>query len=277
MFNFDDDDDFEPLDLDGDGQVDAFGQDIQGDSSLAGKGAGEEGLLAGSGSDLNDDGILSYMEMENDSIHIGREPYYDETYGLMPAQYDTDSGTEGIIGDPAADTAHWHMQTHDDTCAVVSQEFVLEELTGQEFSEDELMKLAEEQGWYTPGGGTTMDNVGKLLEYHGLDVERSHGTIESLQSALANGDKVIVGIDSGELASNGAEALDDQLESVMGIPDTDADHAVEVIGIDYSDSEHPMVILNDPGHPGGQGSMIPLELFQQAWADSGNFMVTASN
>jgi|GEM_PF-1541732 len=228
------------------------------------------------GHDLDNDGQISFMEVPTNSLHIGRDPYNDNDYGIMPAQFNINSGEDGIIGNPGEDMSYWHMQTHDDTCAVVSQEYILDDLTWQHFNEDDLVNVAIEHGWYTPGGGTTMDNVGKLLEYYGLHVERGSGTIDSLESALANGHKVIVGVDANEIWSNGTDSIHDQLYSVMGIPDSDANHAVEVIGIDRSDPQHLMVILNDPGHPGGQGSMIPLELFKQSWADSGNFMVEAS-
>lgn len=235
-------------------------------------------IRSSTGSDLDDDGTISFMEIPTNSEHIGREPYYDQDIpGIMPAQFDINSGEDGVTGHPVEDMAYWHMQTHDNTCAVVSQEFILEDLTGQQFDENELMQIAQDHGWYNPEGGTTMDNVGKLLEFYGLHVEQSNGTTDSLETALSHGDKVIVGIDADEIWSNGSDTLHDQLDSVRGIPDSDANHAVEVIGIDHSDPNNPMVILNDPGHPGGQGSMIPLELFQQAWADSGNFMVTANN
>jgi hypothetical protein len=49
----------------------------------------------------------------------------------------------------------------------------------------------------------------------------------------------------------------------------------EVIGIDRSDPDNPMVILNVPGHPGGCGAMIPLEEFEDAWQDSNCFLVEA--
>jgi hypothetical protein len=65
------------------------------------------------------------------------------------------------------------------------------------------------------------------------------------------------------------------LEDSPFAPGVDANHAVEVIGIDSSDPDNIMVILNDPGSPDGCGSMIPLEEFEDAWADSDNFMVTA--
>ncbi|MBQ8015501.1 MAG: hypothetical protein IJ264_04865, partial [Clostridia bacterium] len=56
-------------------------------------------------------------------------------------------------------------------------------------------------------------------------------------------------------------------------PDDGADHAVQVIGIDYSDPDNPMVILNDSGHPDGCGEMVPLDDFVDAWEDSGCQMI----
>ena len=50
-------------------------------------------------------------------------------------------------------------------------------------------------------------------------------------------------------------------------PSSGANHAVEVIGIDYSDPDHPMVILNDSGSPNGKGEMVPLGDFMDAWKD----------
>ena len=46
---------------------------------------------------------------------------------------------------------------------------------------------------------------------------------------------------------------------------TVADHAVEVIGFDYSDPNNPMVILNDSGTPDGCGELVPLDVFVNAW------------
>ena len=56
-------------------------------------------------------------------------------------------------------------------------------------------------------------------------------------------------------------------------PGEAANHAVEVIGVDYTDPDNPVVILNDSGHPDGCGSMIPLEDFVDAWEDGGCQMV----
>ena len=50
-------------------------------------------------------------------------------------------------------------------------------------------------------------------------------------------------------------------------------HAVQVIGIDYSDPDNPMVILNDSGHPDGCGLEVPMDTFLDAWDDADNMMI----
>src|SRR5207253_1359999 len=138
----------------------------------------------------------------------------------------------GIVGDPGAEMQHWHEQTNPDTCAVVSQEFILESVTGEEFDEEELRQEAIDNGWYTPGGGTPLDKMGAILEAHGVPVEREYGaTVDDMEARLASGEKVMVAIDSDETWSSGTNASeDDLLSDHNGIPGQDANHAVEVIG-----------------------------------------------
>ena len=47
-------------------------------------------------------------------------------------------------------------------------------------------------------------------------------------------------------------------------------------GFDVSDPDHPMVIVNDPGSPDGQGAAYPLDRFMDAWENS-NFHMTATD
>src|SRR5262245_49836607 len=132
--------------------------------------------------------------------------------------------TDAIVGDPAQAEQVWHEQLYPDTCAVVTQEFVLEELTGHPHSEDDLAVIAWEHGWYTPGGGTPMDDVGNLLEYYGVPVEQEHGaSLNDIQQALEDGQKVIVGVDSGTIWNQDESGL---LDDFTGVPDQGADHAV---------------------------------------------------
>lgn len=178
-------------------------------------------------------------------------------------------------GDPAADMHYWHEQQAPDTCAIASQEFILDGLTGHHFTEHQLRDEAEEHGWYTPGGGTPMHDMGNLLEAHGLDVEREQGaTIDDLSNALAHGEKVMVGVDHESLA--GPEADSWNLDQYPGIPGQHADHAVEVIGIEQDAANGPTVVLNDPGRQDGRGMMVPLDTFEASWSESGDLAVIAA-
>lgn len=226
---------------------------------------------AGVGLDLPDADIMGLASPEP-GIPVPPDPGME-----MPdlPNFDPSHAGPGIIGDPGGEMANWHQQTYDDTCAVVSQEFILESLTGQDFSEDELRQEAIDNGWYTPGGGTPVEHVGGLLEAHGVDVERTEGaTLQDIADKLSQGEKVIVGLDADEIWMPGQDFVQDEILGDVGsIPGQGANHAVEVIGIDNSDPNHPMVILNDPGHPDGQGVMVPADEFVDAWNDSGNYMV----
>jgi hypothetical protein len=180
---------------------------------------------------------------------------------------------QGMIGDPVDQLPVWHEQMHPDSCAIVSQEFILHSITGHDIPEDTLMHEATAHGWYTPGGGTPMNDVGNLLELHGIHVEREDGaSLADIAQRLEAGQEVIVGVNAEDIWYHGTPA--DPLTSYPGIPGQAADHAVEVIGIDNSDPAHPMVILNDPGTPDGRGLEVPADVFEAAWSASGNYMVS---
>ena len=92
-----------------------------------------------------------------------------------------------------------------------------------------------------------------------------HNSIDDIENCLNNGGKVIVSIDANEIWYG----HDNNIFS----PASSANHAVEVIGVDRSDPEHPMVILNDSGNPNGRGEMIPLDIFEATWGDGDSQMI----
>jgi hypothetical protein len=182
------------------------------------------------------------------------------------------------FGHPTEDMNVWHMQTHPDTCAVVSQEFVIDSLLDHPVPEDQLRQEAIDHGWYTPGGGTPLDSMGNLLELHGIDVEQHYGSsLHELEQQLDEGHKVIVAVDAHEIWHDLDASAHVPLSDFGAIPGMTANHAVEVIGVDTSDPQHPMVILNDPGTPDGMGLMVPATEFETAWSASDNFLVHTSD
>lgn len=167
------------------------------------------------------------------------------------------------------------QQQYDDTCAIKSQQLILNDF-GIPVTEDQLVQQAEQFHIYTPGGGTSPEDVGKLLVQNGVPcTQYENATVYDLTSALAQGQKIIIGVDSDELWDKG-------LLSQSGNKITDyfggesADHALIVADIDTTDPDHVQVILTDPG-TGEEAARYPMEQFLDAWHDSGNFMVTTDS
>jgi len=161
-------------------------------------------------------------------------------------------------------------QKYSDTCAIKSQQLVLEKF-GIYVSEDQLRTEAYTHGWYSPGGGTFMNDVGKLLELHGIGVNQYvNGNIFNVINELAQGHDVIMGVDSGELWHYGLfEKMEDR---VLG---PRADHALIVSGINTEDPQNIKIIITDPG-TGDLCKEYSLSQFVDAANDSNFFMVTTN-
>lgn len=172
-------------------------------------------------------------------------------------------GTPGVEG-----TSPLVQQSYPDNCAIRCQELVLRDF-GINVSEDDLINQASNQGWYSPGGGTSPEDVGNLLELHGVQVKRyDNANVFTLTSELAKGNRVIIGVDSGELWNQG---FDEDIEDISGM--SAADHALIVSGIDTTDPNNVKVVLTDPGS-GDVAKEYPIDQFIDAWQDSNCFMVS---
>lgn len=192
-----------------------------------------------------------------------------------PDHFDPSEPHEDLVGDPGEHMEVWHMQDSSDTCAVVAQEFILEHLLGRSFEEADLVQQAQDAGIYHPGAGTAPEDMGRLLELHGVQVDRATGaSVEDIVHALDSGHQVIACIDANELSHQG---LVSSLLEVVGLPGRPAGHAVQVIGFHMDDPLHPTVVLNDPGRPDGCGLEVPVEIFTRAWGRFDHFLVTANN
>lgn len=173
-----------------------------------------------------------------------------------------------VIGDAPmnimSDDVHQLSET---TCAVKSQQLILQDF-GINLTEDQLVQEAISYGWLHDDG-TSQCDVGKLLELHGVPVSQyENANIFNLVNELAQGHKVIVGVDSGELW--GDNIFDKLFE------DNCADHALIVSGVDTTDPNNVKVILTDPGS-GDLLKEYSMEQFVDAWQDSNCFMVTTNN
>lgn len=149
------------------------------------------------------------------------------------------------------------------TCAVKSQQLILN-MFGVDVSEQDLMNEAYSLNILSTNG-TSMGDVGKLLELHGVGTQTfPNGNVATLMNELAQGHQVIVGVDSGELWQPYNEFFEDNAP----------DHALIVTGVDVSDPANVQVIVTDPGC--GKCCTYPYEQFVNAWSDSGCYMVSTT-
>ena len=176
-----------------------------------------------------------------------------------------------VIGTPENDADFFPgQQERQDSCAIRCQEMILKEFGLFGETETSLVQQASEEGWYAPGEGTRLDNVGNLLETHGLEVNRyEQATSHHLAAELAQGHKVIIGVDSYQLWGETESPLHAVL-SELGF--TAADHAVIVTGIDTSVPGETRIVISDPG-TGEAAASYPIDEFMQAWSGSNFYMV----
>lgn len=243
-------------DTDADGQVDTTIKlyDSTGDGEMD---------MARIFQDLTDDGRADVDQI----VSIADWEDWDGSYaggigGTMSYELDNFEPAEDypadIVGDPAASMEEWECQGETNRCALYAQKFVIQELTGQEVDIEDIVAYAEENGIFTENGGTSMLNTNRILEHYGIENEMNfHSSVDDIEDCLNNGGRVIVGIDANQIWFG--KDLD------VFSPETGANHAVEVIGIDNSDPDNPMVILNDSGNPDGKGEMIPMDVFLDSW------------
>lgn len=174
---------------------------------------------------------------------------------------------DGFIGDASPAS-----QQYSDTCAIKSQQLILQDF-GIYVSEDDLVAWSAENGLYT-GNGTQLKDIGAILQQGGIPVSgKVNCSVFDLVGELSQGHKVIVSVDAGELWDRGTkenlkEWWDDLVNGEQG-----ADHALIVAGIDNIDPENPQVLLTDPG-TGEICKRYPLDQFMDAWRDSDCFMVS---
>ena len=152
-----------------------------------------------------------------------------------------DMNTNSIIGDvtPFPDVMSDDIIQHQsDTCAIKSQQIILHSF-GMDIPEEMLTIEATSKGYYLPGHGTMPSQVGMLLEDHGISTHtKYHATVYDLAAELAQGHKVIVGVDADELwrPSFYNDLFGEQ-----------ANHALIVTGIDTTNPYDVRVLITDPG------------------------------
>lgn len=157
-----------------------------------------------------------------------------------------------------------------DNCVVVAQKMVLDEY-GINLSEAGLTLRAMVDGTLTATSGVhpLRATDAEILERYGLEPETMAGaTIEMLENLRAEGRPPIVAIDAGEAWATNYDDNEDAEDAGKGV-----NHVVVFLRVDRSDPDNPMVVVNDSGRHDGGELRIPLVQFQDAWADSGNYVI----
>ena len=176
-----------------------------------------------------------------------------------------------VIGDPNTDAEFHHFQGYNNNrCAISAQKMILDQF-GFDIPQEQLVYEATANGWFASEVGTPMDDIGKLLESHGVACHTiQHASAQELLMEINQGHKVIVGIDSSEITSPDSP-LAEFFDPVK------ADHAVVVTAMGFDGDGEPIVYLNDPAFPDGAATEVPMSHFLSAWEDSDNVLVATDH
>ena len=208
---------------------------------------------------------LSENRAEQTPVEQLEEGLFREYIGKAEPLTIAEESSETVIGD-LEDTENWHFQAEQTSCVIAIEEMMAEQLLKKEMPEGKMIEYSQRRGWYEPMTGTSLEDTGKILEALGLEVERGESyTISDLMESLAQGQKVLCAVD-------GMMLQDSRLAEVPG---RIANHAVQLVGIDFSDKQRPQVILNDTFDRNGKGIRYDLDLFVSAWKTSDCFAVMA--
>lgn len=187
-----------------------------------------------------------------------------------------------MIGAPDIQADFSEMQIFDDNCAVCAEMTIIDQFRPDlDLTQADAAYISAENGWYMPGYGTPMEDIGNLMDVFGIENHTvTNATIADLASELQQGHGVIVSVNSSQLWETGPLAeMKSFIYKTLGIDNPEsmpADHAITVTGIDMTDPQNPQVIINDSGVPDGAAVAYPLDKFMDAW-ENGNFYYTATN
>ena len=161
---------------------------------------------------LDEDDILS---SENESLISEAENKFSIGYHSASEEYNyiNNKDKEFMAGKIVSGNTHYGeigqnikdpifiQQPDDHSCALRSQQIVLRDF-GIDIPFNDLERIAKENGVYSDDG-TSMYDVGKVLEIAGVGMHQVVGSnMFDLTNELAQGHRVIVGVDADELCYN---------------------------------------------------------------------------
>ena len=159
------------------------------------------------------------------------------------------------------------QNTVDNLCAVRCEGYALRAL-GIDVSDQELEKVAEENGWLKTEG-TPLHCIGLLSERYGIYAARRYKcSIDDIIQAIAKEEIVIATVDNTELNQTLEEASRNDI-----IYGESPNHSVVVQSVDLDNNT---ITVLEPGISDLPQTYL-LDIFQNAWDDSANYLVILSN
>lgn len=219
-----------------------------------------------------------HYKLENESINKISIMSTNSFSDLDSSAADRIFGEGGNGNSPVFDPMIY--QGPEGVCAIRSQQIILRDY-GIDIPLEDLKQYAIQNGWYDPsdGGGTPVGYVGALLGACGVGVRQDiNCTVYDLVNELAQGHRVIVGVDANELWADRKGDIKEQIsEFFKDFTNEEANHALVVAGVDVNpnDPDDVKVILTDPG-TGDLRIEYTLNEFMDAWEDSECFMATTT-
>ena len=123
---------------------------------------------------------------------------FDQDMALGANLYD--DASPDILGVPNAQADFWDMQEFADNCEPTSESFIIRQFGFDGISTNDFAYISQANGWYMPGGGTSPEHMGDMMDLFGIDNHTiENASLEELASEIANGHGVSVGVNAGEL------------------------------------------------------------------------------
>lgn len=189
-------------------------------------------------------------------------PYLDNPGFSIPEGVSAD----GIAGNSFAWSDDWFNQQVDGFCGPTSVAIILNEFLDAGITDPfAIAQDAVNRGLMSPASyGMHIDDIETLLSAYGVPCETVGSSMNDLAVKLERGYGVIAYVDADEVW-HGPQPNDDAAGT---------NHALLVTEINYGTG---LVTLADPGHPDGNMMRLPIDQFADAWADSGQTMLVASD
>ena len=214
-----------------------------------------------------DEEVTQTVEQDEPAPIADDAPAPVEPADDVPVIDDSTGLEDGVAGNHFLWSDDWFWQEVDGYCGPTAAAFLLNQFQDAGISNPEYMvERAVSLGLMgDPTEGMYPQDLATLLTESGLPSELVGSNMEDLAMKLNDGYGIIACVDSGEIWGDPEDAVRE--DNLM-------DHFLVVSEIDFNRG---VVTLTDPGAPYGNGLEVPIDQFEDAWADSDHHMVVTTN